>query len=324
MIAVTFAWSAVGKARGPSAYRSFRATLTAVLPRLPPAQVGPLATTIVVAEAATAAMAALPPLAPLGFALAVLLLGGFTVVLASMLRLKLVTPCNCFGPGRRPVRGIDIVRNAALAAVAGLGAVLTVGDDDGPARWLRGGDQMAYLTVTVALLCVIGLANLAITVRLVRQVGALAKAPGGSSVPAAVEDGPIRVAPGTPVGAFVGEAVDGAPVSSADLDGPFLVGFIAPDCPACIDTLPEFVRRAGAMPGGRRQVLAVVPGDSTTARDLRHELSGVALVVGGKDDVESLMDAFRIMSFPAYALLHGDTMVANHHLVHRLPETIPT
>lgn len=328
VIAATFAWSVGGKARNRAALHSFRDTLAAVFPGLRPAQVGPIATAVVLAEATTAATVAVPPLAPLGFVLAALLLGGFTVVLASMLRRRLAAPCNCFGPTRRPVRATDLVRNVALLAVAVTGAASTVGDWDDVvdwtdvADWLGGGSPTAYLTVAVAALGAVGLLNLAATLRLGRQVGLLARAALLQPV-STLEDGPIRVAPGTPIGAFTAETVDGEAVSNVGLDGATLVGFIAPDCPACTDTLPDFVRRAATTPGGRRQVLAVVPGESATAHDLRQQLAEVALVVGD-DGVEAMMDAFGVTSFPAYALLRRDTVMATHYLLKRLPETVPT
>ncbi len=50
---------------------------------------------------------------------ALVLLAGFTLVLARAIASGVNAPCNCFGAARRqPISGIDIIRNLALAGFA--------------------------------------------------------------------------------------------------------------------------------------------------------------------------------------------------------------
>jgi hypothetical protein len=57
-----------------------------------------------------------------GFGLALLLLLGFTLGLASVLRRGMLVHCHCFGRAAQPVSRVDIVRNIGLLAWAGAGA----------------------------------------------------------------------------------------------------------------------------------------------------------------------------------------------------------
>jgi len=92
----------------------------------------------------------------IGGAMALATLGAFSVVLARAVRTGVRAGCNCFGQTRgRPVSGVDLVRNALLAGLAGasllaprpaplpltaastLGALVTVAAGIALLRWLR-------------------------------------------------------------------------------------------------------------------------------------------------------------------------------------------
>lgn len=59
----------------------------------------------------------------LGFAVAAVLLIGFTVGMMASLREANTVPCRCFGSGTMPIRMPDVARNLILLSLAGLGAV---------------------------------------------------------------------------------------------------------------------------------------------------------------------------------------------------------
>jgi hypothetical protein len=77
----------------------------------------------VIAEVAAAVTVALPVEARWGFILSGLLLMAFTGAIVRAIRRGAAVPCRCFGPSTRPPDRWHVVRNAALLAVCGVGAV---------------------------------------------------------------------------------------------------------------------------------------------------------------------------------------------------------
>lgn len=109
--------------------------------------------------------------------------------------------------------------------------------------------------------------------------------------------------------AFDAVTVEGERVSRAGLSGLTLVAVVSPDCPACAERLPRFLEFAGAHPGGRDQVLAVVVGEADEAGAQVAALTPVARVV--IESMEgSITKALKVRGFPAFGILDEEgTMV---------------
>ncbi len=171
----------------------------------------------------------------------------------------------------------------------------------------------------IGLLCLV---NIALTLAVVRrqneQGRLLTQVVSDRGEPAALD-----VLPGDQVGDFAATTADGRAVSRTDLKGSTLVAFMAPGCPSCEYSLPEFVSRAAAAPRGRDQVIAVVLGSSLGAGPMRDMLAPVAQVLTEDQDRGPLARAFGVAALPAFALLDGDTVVASYPLADRIPDTIP-
>ena len=168
---------------------------------------------------------------------------------------------------------------------------------------------MVYLAAAVVFVGLLGLVNFVITAALVRRMkvhtelfNQLADRPGGGT-PAAPAL-PAR----TPIGDFTTTTIEGAIVSSAGLVGETLIGFFAPGCTACTERFPDFLGYAGAMAGGRQQVLAVVVGEGRE-RDLYvQRLAPVArVVVEGMNG--PVATAFQVEGFPVFCLVGPDRTV---------------
>ncbi|MFI9596338.1 TlpA disulfide reductase family protein [Nonomuraea sp. NPDC052265] len=104
---------------------------------------------------------------------------------------------------------------------------------------------------------------------------------------------------GGDVGDFLATTVDGEQVSRDLLTGETLVAFFSPGCTTCRETLPEFVEFARALPGGRRQVLAVLAGDREDSDEMVRTLTPVARVALEDFDGE-LSRAFAVDAFPSH------------------------
>lgn len=171
----------------------------------------------------------------------------------------------------------------------------------------------------IGLLCLV---NIALTLAVVRRQNdhgrLLAQTVSDRGEPAALD-----VLPGDQVGDFAATTVDGRTMSRTDLRGSTLVAFMAPGCPSCEYSLPEFLSRAAAAPRGRDQVLAVVLGTSLGAAPMRDMLSPVAQVLTEEQERGPLARAFGVAALPAFALLADDTVVASYPLADRIPDSIP-
>lgn len=121
LIALIFALSFVGKVTDVT---SFEATI-ASFKMLSTKQVMLAAKAFLTAELAVVALLLLGgPLLSAGFALALLLLALFVVVLSTMLLRHLQVSCNCFGQNARMVSVYDVIRNILLIAVCLVGLLM--------------------------------------------------------------------------------------------------------------------------------------------------------------------------------------------------------
>jgi peroxiredoxin len=180
---------------------------------------------------------------------------------------------------------------------------------------------VSELAVVLVVLGVLGLVNLVLTLGLVRRVHAQS-ALLRMSIEGIENPRPIMLEAGAHVGPFAAATTGGDPVEHADLRGPTLVGFLSASCPACAESLPSFVARARAVPGGRERVLAVVVGDDEATGELRERLAPVARVVV-EHTAGPVARAFGVDGFPAFALLADDRVVASHFALDRVPEAVP-
>jgi hypothetical protein len=110
LLAVVFAVSAIAKIRDSQAFRRYVAAL-----RLP-VRLSTVAT--VAGELVVAVLLLVPATAPVGFGLALVMLGFFSLALGRGRRLDVQVPCGCFG--RSSGRG-GLARNGVLAVVAAAG-----------------------------------------------------------------------------------------------------------------------------------------------------------------------------------------------------------
>lgn len=115
-LAGVFAVAAVTKARTRAARTAFRAAI-AQLARVPDRLTGILAAAVILAEAATAGLLAVPATNRPGLIAAGVLLAAFTAVLVLAERTRTRASCNCFGAAGVPAGRHGVIRNLALLAV---------------------------------------------------------------------------------------------------------------------------------------------------------------------------------------------------------------
>ena len=105
--------------------------------------------------------------------------------------------------------------------------------------------------------------------------------------------------------------ISGVTRSLASLTGArSAVGFLSVNCGPCREQLPEFKEYARTVPGGARQVLAVVAGDSERDQDaiaeFVGELDGVASVVVEPVRAGAAGQAFAVNRWPTFLVLDED------------------
>ena len=110
MTAGVFALAVTGKLRAPGAFVASLADFGLWRARRP------VAYAVIAAEAAVVPLALL--LAPVGLALAALLLLAFAGTIAVTLSRGARPSCRCFGAKSAPLRGAHVARNLVLAALA--------------------------------------------------------------------------------------------------------------------------------------------------------------------------------------------------------------
>jgi hypothetical protein len=117
-IGLVFFASVLGKLRDFSAFQQTIDNFQ-ILPR----QAGKLASYALLAGELLTIPLLLGPAAVFGFALSILLLSLFGLVLWISLRRGSQVSCGCFGPSQRPISNLDIGRNIGLIFVSLLGMV---------------------------------------------------------------------------------------------------------------------------------------------------------------------------------------------------------
>lgn len=161
---------------------------------------------------------------------------------------------------------------------------------------------MPYLTAAVVLVGVMALTALLLVIALARR---LRDVPAGSAQPGQMSETP-GLLPGSRPEYFRAETTSGETVSLDDLSGDrVLLGFFFAGCTPCNRQLPAFVDLARTMPGGPRQVIAVVAGHPAKLAEYAARLEDVATVVADRPQADegTIAHAFRVTSWPSYYLL---------------------
>ncbi|WP_165521962.1 MauE/DoxX family redox-associated membrane protein [Micromonospora zingiberis] len=153
LLASVFIVAVANKVSGRAAWLGFVQSLRE-LRQVPEAAVRSAAVAVVTVEILVVALLVVPVRAvgAVGFALAVGLLGAFTVVIGRALARGSRAPCRCFGVSSTPLGVPHVVRNLMLICVAGLGLTgLSVdGSIDAPYAVLAGLTGMILGVLTTA------------------------------------------------------------------------------------------------------------------------------------------------------------------------------
>jgi thiol-disulfide isomerase/thioredoxin len=175
------------------------------------------------------------------------------------------------------------------------------------------------LTSAVVLLTALCLINLVLTLGVVRRLREISREAGRVHDP--TEAG--RLPAGADVGAFSALTTDGTTVSRETVNGPTLIGFFSPDCPPCVDAVPEFVGYAHTVPGGRDRVVAVVLAKPGSGGELAAELRDVAQVITGPD-ASATQQALAVLALPTvYLIDERATVLASGSRCPQLPLLSP-
>lgn len=155
------------------------------------------------------------------------------------------------------------------------------------------------MEVVVALLALLTLANIGLTVAVIRRLAAHERKLARFTEFAP----PSGLSPGEAVPNFLAETNDGRRVDESALADRAAVAFFSATCDACAMHAPEFAAVSGTK-------LAVLTGDGPTGPTILAALTDVPVVreanVGGP-----LAQAFRVDTFPTYfAVEHGHVMAA--------------
>lgn len=155
------------------------------------------------------------------------------------------------------------------------------------------------MEVVVALLALLTLANIGLTVAVIRRLAAHERKLAGLTGFAP----PGGLSPGEPVPGFIAETHDGRRVDESVLADRSAVAFFSATCDACALHAPDFA----AVPGSK---LAVLTGEGPTGASILAALGEVPVVrevtVGGP-----IAQSFRVDTFPTYfAVEHGHVMAA--------------
>ena len=155
------------------------------------------------------------------------------------------------------------------------------------------------MEVVVALLALLTLANIGLTVAVIRRLAAHER-----KLSQFTEwTPPTGLAPGDAVPSFLAETHDGRRVDESVLADRSAVAFFSATCDACALHAPDFA----AVPGPK---LAVLTGEGPTGATILAALGDVPVVreanVGGP-----IAQSFRVDTFPTYfAVEHGHVMAA--------------
>ena len=117
---IIFLLATIGKLRD---FEAFEQTIGRL--QMLPSALNRLATSSIIGlELLTIVWLAIPSTRYLGFGLAFILLGGFSLVIWLTLQRQLTLACNCFGPSQRSISAADLRRNLGLIILASLGLIL--------------------------------------------------------------------------------------------------------------------------------------------------------------------------------------------------------
>jgi thiol-disulfide isomerase/thioredoxin len=167
---------------------------------------------------------------------------------------------------------------------------------------------MVYLSAAIVLVGVLGVANLALTLALVRRLRSEASVSGGASESPVA---PELLAPGTRAPDFSAIATSGAECSRGTLLGrTSLVGIFSGTCAPCRDHMPGFVALARQLPHGPDGVVAVVRGDELAAADLLAALDGAATVIV-EPEGGPVGEAFSVETYPSMYVLDESGVIAS-------------
>ncbi|MFC1417896.1 MauE/DoxX family redox-associated membrane protein [Streptacidiphilus cavernicola] len=167
LVVGVFALSAASKLRGRRAFAGFVRSLEPLV-GLRGRSATAIAAVVVLLECAVVPLSLLPGAGRTGPGLAVLLLCGFTAVLASALRRGSTAPCACFGASVSPASGWHIVRNVLLLASSVLAAL----PSDEPAALWRAPAPALLLCLLTAVVLVVALTRLDDLAELLRPAAA--------------------------------------------------------------------------------------------------------------------------------------------------------
>ncbi|NUT53326.1 MAG: TlpA family protein disulfide reductase [Saccharothrix sp.] len=170
---------------------------------------------------------------------------------------------------------------------------------------------MLFLITALVVVGVVALLDLVLTIGVVKRLRE------HTELLSARENPSPALRAGEAVGEFETSAVDGGRVSRELVTGETVVAFFSPTCRPCKEKMPQFVRYANAVPGGRDRVLAVVVGDEDAAAEFVSELSPVAQVVVENHE-GAMSSAFKARAYPTVLMIgpgdDGRLTVRDDHL----------
>jgi uncharacterized membrane protein YphA (DoxX/SURF4 family) len=319
ILAGVFVVALVGKIRDASSFARFQQSMTVTL-GLSPQIAHVVAVAVVVAEAAVPALLVLgvarPQFLRVGLALAAAVLVAFSMAIVFMLRRGVRESCHCFGSASRPVSRSDLVRNSSLLVIVVIAWALAPSQGRDSAWNLSfavdvDSSTMGVILLALAGLTVLGVVNVALNVRITRQI-----AKQNELLRISIEGVPnpssTMLDAGSVVSSFIATTLTGEHVSKADLAGETFVGFLSAGCPACAESMPAFILRA--MEVGPGKVMAVVSGDGDAADQMTRKLAPVSQVIAEPEHGPVAL-AFGVTGYPAFGLLSDDTVVSSHFVV---------
>ena len=163
-------------------------------------------------------------------------------------------------------------------------------------------------------LWIVVLANLLLTVALVRRVASLGT---GTAAPAPAGGLPV----GAPAPAFSALTPDGAERTLGDLgDDPLVLGFFSPTCDACYDHAPHFAELVRRAAGEGVRAAAVVDGDAEDSERLRERIPGDVPVLLARRPANPLLGAYLIDAYPTYTVVVDGTVAGSFGSVPELQQ----
>lgn len=284
---------------------------------------GLLASALILAELAVAALLIPGSTAVAGAAGALALLLLFTAAIATSLARGRAPDCHCFGSlHSAPAGPATLARNGTLAAVAAFALAGSVAESPaGAFEWvgrLSGAEALALgLGIALAVFVAAGVTAFVtllrsygvVLLRVERLEGVLAEA--GYELDALDEEPPLGLEPGTPAPGFELVGTDDATVALDDLLArrlPVLLLFTSAGCGPCETLLPDVANWQDAH--ADRLTVAIFeeakPAETRATAD-RFGLADVLADTGGR-----VYDAYDASGTPSAVLVAADGTVASH------------